>query len=104
MVFGCIAPQAEDGLEQLEDAAGRPGLGNVGSEILHRKSPRLSGQAGIQLWQSVTGEAARRLKDVSSHPRAFVGVPVAFESVCNQRIIVWPDRSAVVRVRVERRM
>ena len=66
------------------------------------KRAGLARQAGVQLRQPVAGEVARRLEHVPRHAGALVGEAVALEAERNQRVVVRPDRAAVVRVRVVR--
>src|SRR5262249_24489225 len=59
-----VGLEAQDRLEQVEDRAGGPGLGDVGAGVEDRERVRLAGDAGKELGEPVTHEEAGGLRDV----------------------------------------
>src|SRR5262249_43448858 len=98
--IGRVGPNAEDGLEQVEYASGRPGLGDVGTSVLDREAGDPSGETCVELGQTIALMQAGRLKDVPGDLARLVRKAISLETESDDAVVVRPDRSQLVGKRV----
>src|SRR5262249_52014412 len=91
-------------LHQCEDRACCPGLRYVGPKILDREICFIALGRRIELRQLVEHEVACCAADITGDPCRLSPKAIALEPQCNGRIVVRPDRSGLVVVRIERRV
>src|SRR5581483_5776580 len=98
-----VAAQPQNRLQQVEGGAGSPGLRHVRLAVQHRERPRAALHARVQLREPVADEVAGSAGDVAGDTSSLAGEAVALEAERNDPVVVWPNRAAVIRERVEGR-
>jgi hypothetical protein len=96
--------EAQQGLRQHEGRAGRPGLRNVGADVLHREVGLVARERRVQLRQLVESEMASGNADVVCDPRRLRGKAVVFEAQRDDGVVVRPHRTCLITVGIERRI
>src|SRR5262249_1671339 len=86
----CIGPQAENRLQEVEDAPRRPGLRRARSRVEHREGPPGPLRSGIELGEAIADKVAGRLGHVPEHPAGFRRESVALEPQRDDAVIVRP--------------
>src|SRR5262249_40896330 len=74
-----IGSQAEDRLQEVEDAPRGPRLRRARPWVQHREGPPTPLDPGVELGEAVAHEVARRLGDVAEHPAGFRRESIALE-------------------------
>src|SRR6185437_16093569 len=100
----CVRLVAEYRLKEGKHRARRPGLGNVGPEILDRKAFLITLDRRIKLGQLIRQKVAGRVADIAGNPSKLGVEAVPFETKRDDGVVVRPDRSGLVVVRIERRV
>src|SRR5947199_1649291 len=91
-----VGAEAEDRLQQVEDAPCGPRLWHVRLRIHDREGAGAALDAGVELRQPVAHEVARRLRDVARHAGRLGGEAVALEAERDDAVVVRPDGSPLV--------
>src|SRR5690242_13623390 len=97
--MGCIGTQAQNRADHMEDAASGPGLRNIGPSRIEYWKINIATtlDASEDLGWAVGIEALDGIKDTFDNEIGFICQPIAFETVCNHAVILWPDRTKLIR-------
>src|SRR5437016_9351443 len=82
-----VGAEAEDRLQQVEDAPCGPRLWHVRLRIHDREGAGAALDAGVELRQPVAHEVARRLRDVARHAGRLGGEAVALEAERDDAVV-----------------
>src|SRR5262245_13953055 len=100
----CVRLKAEDRLQKGEGRTSSPSLRHICAQILNGKVSGIALDAGVELRHLMQREIARRSTDVAGDTRCFFGEAISAEAHRNDRVVVWPYRAVLIRIRVVSRM
>src|ERR1051325_10448748 len=99
-----IGPDAENGLQQVEDASGGPGLRHVRLGIENGEGPSPPFDTGVEIGQPITYEVARPPGDAARNARRLGSEAVTPEAERDDAVVMRPHRASLIGERIVRRV